>query len=129
MASERILLKTVRQAVEAINALGSSNSEIMGARAVHINVLVRQVPGFSALVLKRAYNEVGAEAAVSHDAYYGIEGAITDMIVMGSLYQHREVRRILADNPVVKTLIAELEAVVETAPETLDDGKQTLTDL
>jgi hypothetical protein len=128
MASERIVFRTVRQAVEAINALGSSNSEIMGTRAVHINVLVLRVPGPDALILKRAYNEVGAEAAVSHDAYYGTEGAITDMIVMGSVYQHREVRRILADNPVVKTLIAELEAVVENAPETLESSIETLAD-
>jgi hypothetical protein len=100
----------------------------MGTRAVHINVLVLRVPGPDALILKRAYNEVGAEAAVSHDAYYGTEGAITDMIVMGSVYQHREVRRILADNPVVKTLIAELEAVVENAPETLESSIETLAD-
>ncbi len=118
MEAEKIVLESVGRAVEAIDAVGSSNSEMMATRAVHINVMVRQVPGSDALALKRAYNDVGAEAAVSHDAYYEKEGAVTDMIVMGSVYHHREVRRILADNPVLQPLLNLVAQVVENAPET-----------
>jgi hypothetical protein len=116
MDAEKIEFRSLRQAIEAIEALGASNSEIMGTRAVHINVTVRMVPGREALLVKRAYNEVGAEAAISHDAYYEKQGAITDMIVMGTLYQHREVRRVLAHEAAVGKLIRAIEAVVEAFP-------------
>jgi hypothetical protein len=117
MDAKRIGFGSVGEAVEAIEAIGSSNSEMMATRAVHINVIMRNVRGLEARAVKEAYNEVGAEAAVSHDAYYGEEGAVTDMIVMGSLYHHREVRRILADDLAVRYLIEALEKIVETAPE------------
>ncbi len=117
MDAQRIEFESVEEATEALDALGSSNSEMMATRAIHMNVLVREVKGSHARVVKEAYNEVGAEAAVSHEAYYGEEGAVTDMIVMGSVYQHREVRRILADDPTVRHLIIALERIVETGPE------------
>jgi len=118
MNAEKIAFETVQEATDAIDAIGSTNSELMATRAVHLNVIVRDVPGMEARLLKMAYNDVGAEVAVSHEAYYEEEGAMTDMIVMGSLYQHREVRRVLADNPVVRPLVAAVEAVVENSPET-----------
>lgn len=118
MHAEKITLSSVTEAVAAIEALGSSNSELMATRAIHLNVLLRHVPGAAARRLKEAYNDVGAEAAISHDAYYEKSGAATDVIAMGSLYQHREVRRILADLPQLQPLTAALEAAVENAPET-----------
>ena len=115
MHAEKIEFSSVDQAVAALDALGSSNSEIMATRAVHINVLVQRVPGREALTLKRAYNEVGAEAGISHDAYNETEGAVTDMIIMGTLYQHREVRRIMAGSSAVANLLRAVEAVVEAS--------------
>ena len=119
MKAEKISIDTVQQATRAIDALGSTNSEIMATRAVHINVLARDVPGQEARLLKRTYNDVGAEVAVSHDVYYEKEGAVTDIIVMGTVYQHREVRRILGESPMSAPLIAAIEVVVENASETL----------
>ncbi len=116
MDAEKIEFGSVGQAVAALDALGSSNSEVMATRAVHINVLVRGVRGREALLLKRAYNEVGAEAAISHDAYSEKENAITDMIIMGTLYQHREVRRVMTGNPTVANLIQAVRSVVEAFP-------------
>lgn len=114
MNAERVFFRTIEEAIAAIDAIGSSNSQMMATRAVYVNVLIRQVPGNPARLLKRTYNEVGAEVAISHEAYYETEGAVTDMIVMGSLYQHREVRRILMENPAMGPLMAEIGAVVET---------------
>lgn len=119
MKAEKIVIDSVQQAARAIDALGSTNSELMATRAVHINVLVRDIPGQEARLLKRTYNDVGAEVAVSHDVYYEEEGAVTDMIVMGTVYQHREVRRILRDTPLAARLIAAIEVVVENASETV----------
>ena len=115
MHAEKIEFSSVGHAIAAPDALGSSNSEVMATRAVHINVFVKEAVGSEALLLKRAYNEVGAEAGISHDAYYETEGAVTDMIIMGTLYQHREVRRVMAGNPTVANLLRAVEAVVEAA--------------
>jgi hypothetical protein len=120
MTAEKILLISVREATEAIDLLGSNNSALMATRAIHINVRLRSVPGEEARLLKWTYNDVGAEAAISRDAYQGEEGAITDMIVMGTVYQHREVRRVLTDNPKLRRWIDAIENVVENAGETRD---------
>lgn len=117
MQAVKIVLNSVAEAVAAIQAVGASNCELMATRAIHINVVLRQVPGAEARLLKKVYNDVGAEAAISHEAYYEKNGAMTDMIVMGSVYQHREVRRILADSPELRMLTSALEAAVENAPE------------
>jgi hypothetical protein len=109
---------SVPRAVEAIDALGSNNSELMATRAIHINVFLKEVPGDTAKTIKKAYNEIGAEAAISSDAYYEVEGTITDMIVMGTVYQHREARRVLSENTKVKPWIDAIAEVVEEAPET-----------
>jgi hypothetical protein len=117
MDARSVTFQNVQDAIDAIDALGSSNSVMMGTRALHFNVLLSQVPAPAARLLKKAYNEVGAEVAISHSAFYGEECAATEALVMGTLYQHREVRRILAENPEMKDLTAALEAVLENAPE------------
>lgn len=118
MHAERITLESVEAATRAIDAIGSNNSRMMATRAVHINVLLRGVPGPCAKAMKTAYNDIGAEAAISSHAYYEEAGAITDMVVMGTVYQHREVRRVLVDNAAVRPWIEVLEKLVEDAPET-----------
>jgi hypothetical protein len=118
MKAEKIVFESVRAAMEALDGIGSGNSRVMANRAVHINVLVRQVPGAEACALKLAYNDIGAEAAVSRGVYHGEKDAVTDMIVMGTVYQHREVRRVLLGSPSVRPLLDAIEAVVESAPET-----------
>lgn len=118
MIAERIEFGSIADAREAIDGIGSGNSEIMATRAVHINVLVRDVPGPDARFLKTVYNDVGAEAAISHQAYFQEAGAFTDMIVMGSIYQHREVRRILRGNPTFVKLIDAINRVVEQSGQT-----------
>ena len=65
----KISLDSIRAAVEALDRIGTGNSRIMAGRAIHINVLIKQVPGADARHLKAAYNEIGAEAAVSSQVY------------------------------------------------------------
>lgn len=120
MFAEKIDLQSIKQATVAIDHLGSNNSEMMATRAIHINVLLREVPGEAARVIKRHYNDVGAEAAVSSEAYYGEEGVVTDMIVMGTVYQHREVRRVLwGGRPRMRPWLEAIQGIVEQAPETV----------
>lgn len=124
MLVERIHLGSLEQARQAIEALGSSNSQIMAARAIHINIVLREVPSKDARIIKAHYNDVGAEAAISNRAYKGEENIVTDMIVMGTVYQHREVRRVLGESqPSVHRWIAAIEAVVNIAPETMQTNK------
>ncbi|MGO9567883.1 MAG: hypothetical protein ACLP5H_10110 [Desulfomonilaceae bacterium] len=117
MDARKIVLDSIREATAAIDGLGSDNSRLMASRAIHINVLIRQVPGPQARFLKTIYNDIGAEAAISHQAYFEENEAVTDMIVMGTVYQHREVRRILTDNPKIHPWLEAIETVVENAPE------------
>lgn len=117
--AERIRFLNVRGAREAIEILGANNSELMATRAVHLNVILRNVPGREALFIKRIYNDIGAEAAISSQAYHEVEGAVTDMLVMGTLYQHREVRRVLADNMDVRAWVQAIGQLVENEPETV----------
>ncbi|MDQ7783834.1 MAG: hypothetical protein RDU20_13205 [Desulfomonilaceae bacterium] len=120
MRSKRLDLPAVKSAAQAIDRLGSDNSEMMATRAIHINVLLEQVPGDAARLIKSVYNQVGAEAAISSQAYHGEEGAITDMIAMGTVYQHREVRRVLTTTaPWVRPWLDRIEEIVENAPETV----------
>ena len=117
MDARKIVLDSIREATAAIEGLGSGNSRLMATRAIHINVLVRQVPGSEARFLKTVYNDIGAEVAISHQAYFEEDGAVTDMIVMGTVYQHREVRRILTDNWRIRPWLEAIETVVENATE------------
>jgi hypothetical protein len=118
MDSHRINLDSVKAAEEALDQIGTGNSRLMAQRAIHINILLRQVPGPDARRLKEAYNEIGAEAAVNKHVYAREEGAVTDMIVMGTIYQHREVRRILVHDPSVRPWLDAVETVVENCEET-----------
>lgn len=113
MLAEQIELKTVKNAIEAIESLGANNSDMMASRAIHVNLLIRQVPGVQARFVKTVYNDIGAEVAISSDAYYEKAGCVTDMLVMGTIYQHREVRRILDGNPEIKPIIDAISSVVE----------------
>ncbi len=117
MDSTKLEFKSIAQARQAIESIGAGNSLIMAGRALHINILLRGVPGMEAKLIKAAYNEIGAEAAISHQAYYESEGAVTDMIIMGSIYQHREVRRILQNDSKLKSWIKEIEGIVENSLE------------
>lgn len=118
MDARKIEFSSMREAIEGLDAVGSGNSRFMASRAIHINVLIRKVPGFEAKLLKTAYNDIGAEVAISHRAYHDHEGAVTDMIVMGTVYQHREVKRILLESPRIQPWLKEIEMVVENAEET-----------
>jgi hypothetical protein len=117
MDVQRIELAGLSEAIDAIETVGSTNSELMASRAIHINVIIRNVPSDRARLLKKVYNDIGAEAAISHEAYYEEDDGQTDIIVMGTLYQHREARRVLSDAADMKPWVAAIEQIVENAPE------------
>ena len=117
MDAERIELTSVHQATEVLDQIGSNNSALMATRGIHINVLVRKTPGELARALKRVYNDIGAEVAISYEAYSEEQGAVTDMIVMGTLYHHREVMRILETNSELQPVLQAIDYVVKNAPE------------
>ncbi len=114
----KIYFDSIRSAEEALDQIGTGNSRLMAGRAIHINILIKKVPGADARSLKAAYNEIGAEAAVNSKVYAHETGAVTDMIIMGTVYQHREVRRILGHDPVIRPWLEVIEAVVENCEET-----------
>jgi hypothetical protein len=120
MEARKIIFHSISQAIAELNRLGSGNSRMMAARAIHINILLKDIPGPEARFLKTVYNDIGAEAAISHQAYYEEEGAVTDMVVMGTVYQHREVKRILTDNCKIRHLVEAIESVIENTPEIVD---------
>lgn len=121
MKAERIEFRTVGQATIMIDALGSNNSEFMATRGIHINLLIKNVPAAPARSLKQVYNDIGAEVAISYEAYSDQEDCVTDVIVMGTLCHHREARRILIGDETVAPLVEAIEAAVETAAE-VDTG-------
>ncbi len=115
MLAEMIELKNVKSATEAIEGVGANNTGMMATRAIHVNLLIRRVPGAQAKFVKTVYNDIGAEVAISSDAYYEKDGTMTDMLVMGTIYQHREVRRILDGNRETKPIVEAIAIVVEEA--------------
>jgi hypothetical protein len=117
MIAQEIQFHSVKSASEAIDSLGSNNSQLMASRAIHINLIMRQVPGVDAKSIKKVYNEIGAEVAISRQAYYEDEGAVTDMIIMGTVYQHREARRILVDVQHLKPYIDAICWAIENSEE------------
>lgn len=121
MEAHKLTFHSITEAVEELDRVGSSNSRVMAERAIHLNVLLKEVPGKEAWVLKTTYNDIGAEAAISHAAYRQEEGVVTDVVVMGTVYQHREVKRILTGNAGVRYLVEAIEAVIELAPESRDE--------
>ena len=118
MQADKIDLGSVGEAAEAIKRIGADTHEFMATRAIHINVLIKDAPAEEARLLKRIYNDIGAEVAISHDAYHEEGTVATDIIAMGTVYQHREAKRILSDNTDIQPWISAIEAVVEGAPET-----------
>jgi hypothetical protein len=117
MIAQKIQFQSVKSASEAIDSLGSNNSQLMASRAIHINLIIRQVSGVDAKSIKKVYNEIGAEVAISRQAYYEDEGAVTDMIIMGTVYQHREARRILVDVQRLKPYIDAIFWAIENSEE------------
>jgi hypothetical protein len=122
MEARKIVFGSIAHALRELDRLGSSNSLMMASRAIHVNIMLTQIPGPEARFLKTVYNDIGAEAAISNEAYYESDGAVTDMVIMGTVYQHREVKRILADNNKMKHLIDAIADVLENSPEVEENG-------
>ncbi|MDA8406745.1 MAG: hypothetical protein M0T73_07815 [Deltaproteobacteria bacterium] len=117
MLAEKLQISSVKSASKAIDSVGSNNSELMASRAIHINLIMRKVLGVDAKSLKKIYNEIGAEVAISRQAYYEEKDAITDMIIMGTVYQHREARRILVDSKNLKPYVDAISEAIENSDE------------
>ncbi|MGC8657968.1 MAG: hypothetical protein ACP5U1_02745 [Desulfomonilaceae bacterium] len=117
MIAEKIEFDSLKSATEAIDSVGSNNSELMASRAIHINLIIRQVPGTDAKSLKKIYNEIGAEIAISRQAYFEEKNAITDMIIMGTVYQHREARRLLVDSEHLKPYVEAISNAIQNSDE------------
>jgi hypothetical protein len=117
MNAEKIIFHSIRGAREAIEAIGADNSQKMAGRAVHINIRVKNVPGKEARRLKSVYNDIGAEAAISRSAYEGAENIVTEMIIMGTLYQHREVKRVFQEDEAMAPWIQVIARIVENCAE------------
>ena len=111
MIGKKLQLDNFEELSETMNRLGAKNSEVMATRGIYRNVLVKEVPGAHARMLKRHYNDVGAEVAISHDAWLEKEGLVTDILVMGSLFHHSEVRSALS----TVTELQELLSAIKTA--------------
>jgi hypothetical protein len=117
MKAKPIRFSCLREAVDAIESIGAGNSRMMAGKALHVNIMLHAVPGPLAKILKAAYNDIGAEAAISSDAYFETQGAITDMIIMGTIYQHREVRRVLSGVEDLAEALIRIAEVVNRSPE------------
>jgi hypothetical protein len=113
MRARILTLDSLKDAMGAIEEIGASNSEFMATRAIQINCRLDGVPAKEAREIKKVYNEVGAEAAISHGAFYDEGAQFTDMIIMGTLAHHREVRRVLGHREDLKDLIMTLKDLVE----------------
>ena len=96
MTAKKVQTDVLDDLRKTIDELGAKNSDMMALRGVHRNVLVESVHGAHARMLKRYYNDVGAEVAISHDTWLEKKDAVTDILVMGTLFQHGEVRAALA---------------------------------
>jgi hypothetical protein len=120
MKAKRIQFSSLRDAVDAIESIGAGNGLMMAGKALHVNILLYSVPGPQAKKLKAAYNDIGAEAAISSDAYFEKEGAITDMIIMGTIYQHREVRRILSGLEELADHLTRIAEIVDLSHEAVE---------
>ncbi len=68
MNAEKVVIDNVDELRNAIDRSGARNSDMMAVRGIYRNVLVTDVPGEKARILKRHYNDVGAEVAISYDA-------------------------------------------------------------
>ncbi len=127
MDAKIVEFTTLDEAAETIHGIGAENSGMMAGRSIHINIRVKDIPGYLAKRIKYTYNELGAEAAISAPAYREEEGVITDMIIMGTVYQHREAKRILMDVAelqgwlvLISRLVDESDMVRESLPQPHD---------
>lgn len=121
MDAKIVEFKNLDEAAEIIRSIGAENSGMMAGRSIHINIRVKDIPGRLAKRIKLAYNDLGAEAAISAPAYHEEEGVITDMIIMGTVYQHREARRILMDIEELHPWLEALSRVVNESDMVGDD--------
>lgn len=113
MKAEKAQLNTLEEVRETIDKIGARNSEMMAARGVYANILVRDAPGSLARLLKRHYNDVGGEVALSYNVWLEKEGAMTDILVMGSLHQHGEVRAALGTIPEIRDLLKAIKSALD----------------
>jgi hypothetical protein len=112
MVAKQVQFNTVDELRENMHRLGAKNTEMMALRGIYRNILVKDVLGAHARLLKRLYNDVGAEVAISHDAWLEKDGAVTEILVMGSLYQHSEVRAALATVAEIQYLLNAIKAAL-----------------
>jgi hypothetical protein len=115
METRVLKLESIEQATQAIEEIGASNSEFMATRAIQVNCRLSNVPAQKARAIKKVYNEVGAEAAISHDAFYDEGADSTDMIVMGTVAHHREARRVVENREDLKEITESINGAVEAA--------------
>lgn len=112
MQAKKLYVDKLDELTQILDDIGSGNSAMMATRGVYVNVMITDVQSSNALLLKQYYNDVGAEVAISSDAYHRKEGVITDIVVLASLYQHREVRRNLSNNSEMRTLLDMIETTI-----------------
>ena len=86
---------------------------MMATRGVYHNILVIDVPGAHARMLKRYYYDVGREVATSHDAWLEKDDTVTDILVMGSLYHRIEVRAAPAIGTEIQDLLNAIKAAFQ----------------
>jgi hypothetical protein len=113
MIAKKVQIERAEQLLETMDKLGARNTDMMALRGIYRNIIVKDVPGAHARMLKRHYNDVGAEVAISHDAWLEKDGVVTDILVMGSLYQHSEVRAAMATVSEIQTLLSAIKAALD----------------
>lgn len=113
MIAKKVQIESADQLLETMDKLGARNTDMMALRGIYRNIIVKDVPGAHARMLKRHYNDVGAEVAISHDAWLEKDGVVTDILVMGSLYQHGEVRAALGAVSEIQDLLTAIKGALE----------------
>ena len=90
----------IQTAAETLLSVGADprGVEIMKEKAVFRTVRVEAVPLRAALILKQAFLAHGAEAAVSRQTA-DLSAETTDMVLMGTLAQYREILARLRHQP------------------------------
>jgi len=113
MIAKKVQIESADQLLETMDKLGARNTDMMALRGIYRNIIVKDVHGAHARMLKRHYNDVGAEVAISHDAWLEKDGVVTDILVMGSLYQHGEVRAALGAVSEIQDLLTAIKVALE----------------
>ncbi|NLK52094.1 MAG: dihydropteroate synthase [Syntrophomonadaceae bacterium] len=105
------------EAQELIRRIGPDQAavEIMSPKAVHRVIYVKNVSTPAALILKQEMLARGGEAAINR-AVIVARTEMTDVLLMGTLQQYRQVLHRLRQQPFgLKGLAVELEAILGTA--------------